>query len=62
MTNKWYVIAIEDTISPFGCKQITPKGEWFPTLEEANWERIYQQPDYEDRLIILERTCTIVKM
>ena len=60
--NKWYVLAIEDTTSPFGCQQLTPKGEWFPTLEEADNERMYIQPDIKERVFILERTCTIVKM
>ena len=59
-TNIWYVIGkIDDNF--FGASQVTPKQEWFNTFEEADIERIYLQPDYEEKLVVLERTCRILK-
>lgn len=58
--NTWYVVAKEDKKSIFGYKQITKKGEYFLSNEEAEIERIYLQPDYNEKLVVLRRTCEVL--
>ena len=57
--NKWYVVGKRDE-SYFGVSQITPKGTWFNSFEEADIDRIYNQPEYNEPLVVLERTCKIL--
>lgn len=59
--NSWYLIAIEDKSKYFGYNSILNKGQYYITLEEAEIERIYYQPDYKEKLVILKRTCEVLK-
>ena len=58
--NIWYVVAKEDPKKEYGFTQITKKGDYFKSFEEANEERIYLQSDFKERLVVLKRTCEVI--
>jgi hypothetical protein len=58
--NEWYLVAKIREGSEDDCEILTPKGQYFTTFSEADIERIYLQPDYDERLVVLKRTCQIM--
>lgn len=58
--NRWFVVGKEDENSCFSYSQVTPKGEWFNTFEEAEIERNELQKLTNDKLFIFRRTCEVL--
>lgn len=57
--NVWFIVAKLDD-SKYGCTQVSNKSDVFSSFDEADFERIYLQPDYDERLVVLKRTCQIL--
>lgn len=57
--NTWYLVAKKDD-SKYGYSKVSEENEVFSTFEEANYNRIYLQPDYDELLVVLKRTCQVV--
>lgn len=60
MINRWYVIGKEDKNSPFGYKQITPKGKWFEYLNDAKEVKDQLQLKSKHKLVVMRRTCEVL--
>lgn len=58
--NLWYVIGKKDEQSCFNYSQVTPKGEWFNTIEEAEIEIRELQKLNKDKLFVFRRTCEVL--
>lgn len=62
--NIWYVIGQKDDTSPYGYTQITPKGQYFKSLDSAKKEaKKRQQLEYKQKkeIVVFERTCKVIK-
>jgi hypothetical protein len=55
--NTWYLVAKKDD-SKYGYSKISK--EIYYTFEYANYNRIYLQPNYDELLVVLKRTCQVV--
>jgi hypothetical protein len=64
--NTWYVLGIEDENSPYGYSQITPKGLFHTTLQDAKNVRDVVQKDKSfskgKKIYIFERSCKVLKI
>lgn len=64
--NKWWVIGKEDKNNPYGYSQLTPKGEFYSCPKEVRktlkeMRKIYNTFECKVKLVILERTCRVIK-
>ena len=55
----YYYVAIKDSKSELGYKPVSNIDE-FLNREDADIERIYLQPDYEEKLEVLQITCEVL--
>jgi len=59
--NVWWVIGREDEQCCFNYSQVTPKGEWINSYEEAVIIKEDLQKLTKDKLVVLKRTCEVLK-
>lgn len=55
--NTWFLVAKKDD-SKYG---YTAVSEAFTEFDDADFERIYLQPDHDELLVVLKRTCQVVE-
>lgn len=58
--NTWYVCAIQHESLPFGYQQITPKGKFHKTLEEAQAKKLQHEWVEVYPVVVLKRTCEVM--